>query len=133
MLGPGAYPSNYDKSVIVNLKTGEKIRARDVFINLPELAAKCKTAQREEIKNALAQIKKDQSGEENPEQLFENSDYTVKHLDEFFVSDKGVTFWYDYGFPHVALALEPEGRYFFTFAELKSFIRRDGLLARFVS
>ena len=114
MLGTGAYPSNYDKSVIVNIKTGEKVFARDVFIKLPELTAKSKKAQQEEIKNALAQIKKDEPNEENPEQLFENSDYTVKHLDEFFVSDKGVTFWYDYGFPHVVLALQPEGKYFFS-------------------
>ena len=50
----------------------------------------------------------------------------------FPISDEGVTFYYDYGFPHVIQALAPDGQYFFKWAELKPFIKPDGLLARFV-
>ena len=54
-------------------------------------------------------------------------------LDEFSISDKGVTFLYDYGFPHAIQALEPDGRYFFTWAQMKQHIKRGGLLAKFIN
>ncbi len=132
VIGSGAYPSESSKPVLVNLKTGEKILARNVFIKLPELAAKGKRTQQAEIKRAIVEIKKENPDEDNPASLFENADFTVKNLDEFAVSDKGITFWYDYGFPHVIQAWQPEGRYFFSWAQLKPFIKRDGLLAQFV-
>ena len=132
VIGSGAYPSEYSKPVVINLKTGEKISAKDVFLKLSGLAAKGRQAQREEIKKGIIEIKKESPDEENPEALFENSDFTIENLDKFTVNDKGVTFWYDYGFPHVIQAFQPAGRYFFSWARLKPFIRRDGLLGQFV-
>lgn len=129
--GTGAYPSAYDKPVIVNLKNGNKIQPADVFIKLKELAAKAKKAQQNEIKKALIEIKKEYPDEESPVDFFQNADFTAENLNEFTISNKGVTFWYDYGFPHVAKALQPEGRYFFSWAELKPFIKRDSLLRKF--
>ena len=129
--GSGAYPSESSKPVIVNLKTGTKVLAKDVFVELSELAAKGKQAQKAEIKKAIVEIKKENPDEENPASLFENSNFTVNNLDEFSVSDKGITFWYDYDFPHVIQAFQPEGRYFFSWAQLKPFIKRDDLLAQF--
>ena len=130
--GSGAYPSSSSKPVIVNLKTGAKVTAKDVFVKLSELAAKGKQTQKIEIKKGIAEIKKENPDEENPATLFENADFTVENLDQFTVSDKGVTFWYDYGFPHVIQAWQPEGRYFFSWAQLKPFIKPDGLLGKFV-
>ncbi len=132
MMGTGAYPSEASQPVVVNLKTGGRVTAKDVFVKLSALAAKGKQRQTAEIKQSIAEIKKENPEEENPAQLFENSNFAVENLDRFSVSDKGVTFWYEHGFPHVIQAWQPEGRYFFSWAELKSFIRRDGLLARFV-
>jgi hypothetical protein len=45
-------------------------------------------------------------------------EFKLENLDDFAVSDKGVTFLYDAGFPHVIRALQPNGEYFFSFAEL---------------
>ena len=75
-----------------------------------------------------------QSGEEKTASKQQVSDlkFTAENFNEFSVSDKGATILYDAGFPHVIQALEPEGRYFFTWTQLKPFIRPDGLLARFV-
>lgn len=130
--GSGAYPSVYQKTVVVNLKTGAQVRPQDVFTNLGRLAATVKEAQQEEIKTATEEYKKDpETADFDGAEYFRDADFTVKNLDEFTVSDKGVTFIYNYGFPHVVLALEPEGRFFYSWAELKPFIRRDGLLARF--
>ena len=54
--------------------------------------------------------------------------FEVKNLDEFSVSDKGVTFLYDAGFPHASRALQPAGEYFFSYAELLPYIKRNGPL-----
>jgi hypothetical protein len=130
--GSGAYPSGVSKPVIVNLKTGAKVTPQDVFVNLNGLAAKCKTAQQAEVKKSIVEIKKENPEEENPATLFQDTNFTIKDLNKFSISDKGVTFWYDYGFPHVIQAWQPDGRYFFSWTELKPFIKPGGLLARFV-
>jgi hypothetical protein len=131
MTGTGAYPSEASQPVVVNIEIGGRVAAKDIFVKLPQLAAKGKQTQAAEIKRSIVEIKKENPDEGNPASLFESADFTVEHLDRFSVSDKGITFWYEYGFPHVIQALQPEGRYFFSWAELKPFIKSDGLLARF--
>ncbi len=131
VMGSGAYPSEASHPIIVNLEIGGRVLAKDVFVKLSELAAKGKKTQEAEIKRAIVKIKKENPEEKNPASLFENTDFTVKNLDKFSVSNQGITFWYDYGFPHIIMALQPEGRYFFRWAELKPFIKPDGLLAQF--
>lgn len=130
--GTGVYPSVYDKSVVVNLRTGERIKPQDVFGNLNGLVRKVKNTQQAEVKTAIVEIKKRDPQEKNPAELFKTTNFTLKNLNEFSISDKGVTFWYDYGFPHVILALEPEGLYFLSWTELKPFIKPGGLLGKFV-
>jgi hypothetical protein len=130
--GTGAYPSTFDKTVVIDLKTGNRITPTMVFNNIVGLTAKGKKAQEKEVKQAIIRIKKDEPDFEDPATLFGSTDYEAENLNEFSVSDKGVTFIYDYGFPHVALALQPNGRYFFSWRELKPFIKPAGLFGRFV-
>lgn len=131
--GSGAYPSTYNETVVVNTKTGNRIRPQDVFTKLGGLAAMVKKAQQAEIKKAREEYKKDpESVDFDGSEYFSNANITVKNLEEFSVDDKGVTFIYDYGFPHVVLALQPEGRFFYSWAQLKPYIKPDGLLARFI-
>jgi hypothetical protein len=130
--GSGAYPDGSVKSIIINLKTGDKVRPADVFIRLNELVAKGKKAQQAEVKQAIIDIKKEDPETDEPARLFEKTNFTLKDLNEFSINDKGVTFWHDYSFPHVIRALEPEGRYFFSWAELKSFIKPGSVFAQFV-
>lgn len=133
MSGSGAYPSVYQKPILVNLKTGAQIRPQDVFTNLQALARKVNEAQQKEIKQATEEYTKDPDAADfDASEYFREANFTVKNLNEFSVSEKGATFVYNYGFPHIALALEPEGRFFYSWAELKSFVRRDGILGRFV-
>ena len=131
--GTGAYPSVFSKTVVVDLKTGNRATPQTVFTNLRGLAAKAKDKQKAEVEKSLKEIKSDPANKDYLDfDFFENTNFTVENLEEFAVSDKGVTFIYDYGFPHVIFALQPEGRYFFSWAELKPFIKRGGLLAKFV-
>ncbi len=133
MNGTAAYPDGTSKTLVVDLKTGNQLKPMDVFTNLSGLTAMVEKAQEAEIKKASKEIKDDPAnGDVDPAQLFEGKNFTANDLNEFAVDDKGVTFIYDYSFAHVIQALEPEGRYSFTWAQIKPHIKRNGLLAKFL-
>lgn len=133
MNGSGAYPDGTSKAVVVDLKTGNRVRVADVFTNLSGLTAMVKKSRKSEIAKAEKEIKEDPAnGDIDPAALFDGKNFTVKDLDEFEVSRTGATFIYDYGFPHVVQALEPGGRYSYTWTQLKPYIKRGSLLAKFV-
>jgi hypothetical protein len=133
MEGSGAYPSGTVKTLVVNLNTGKRIYINEVFTNLGQLIVKIDQAQKDEIKDHIVKLKKEYPEDfKSVENLFQNKRYTSNKLDEYSINDKGVTFLFDYGFPHAVQALEPDGRYFFTWAEMKPFIKPDGLLGSFV-
>lgn len=129
--GIRAYPDTHTKHFAINLRNGELIKAADAFdsSSLDELAAlvdkKLQTENQETIRD---------SGDdrETAKDLLKDLKFTTSNLDEFSISDKGITFLYDAGFPHAVQALQPVGEYFFSFAELKSYIKRDGPLGMFV-
>ncbi len=133
MSGSGAYPSVFSKTVVVNLKTGNQIKPADIFTNLDGLAAEIKKRQQAEIKKAQEDYKKDvETADFDGSEYFDNADFKIENLEGFAVSEKGVTFTYDYGFPHVVQALQPNGIFLFTWAQLKPFIKRGGLLGQFI-
>ena len=133
MNGTAAYPDGTSKALVVDLKTGHRLRPADVFTNLPRLAAMIEKTQRAEVVKATKEIS---SGPENkdvdPKQLFEGTNFTAENLDEFEVNYSGVTFIYDYGLAHVIQALQPEGRYSYTWEQLKPFIKNGGPFTKFV-
>ncbi|MGI8639865.1 MAG: hypothetical protein ACR2MG_07910 [Pyrinomonadaceae bacterium] len=133
--GSGAYPSIYTKHVVVSAKTGLQVKPEDVFIRgkNAELAKLVEGEMQKSMKQSIAEAAKEyaEDGKALTEMLADKK-FTTKELSHFSVNDKGVTFFYDYGFPHVNLALEPNGEFFVPFSRLKTFIRRDGLLARFI-
>ncbi len=130
--GSAAYPSAIIKEIVINTKTGNRLAAADVFTNLKNLAAKVKTAQKTEIKKAIAEIKKDEPDYENPESLFADANYTIENLDDFSVSDKGATFLYDYAFVHAIEALQPDGLFLYSWTELKPFIKSNSAFGKFI-
>lgn len=133
IIGSGAYPSEAQKTVVVDLRSGERVTANEVFTKLGELTARIKKMQQAEMRKAAADYKKDSnSADFDAQYYFKDAAYTIKNLNDFTVSQRGVTFQYDYGFPHVVLALEPEGRFFLSWTQLKPFIKPSGLLAKFV-
>jgi hypothetical protein len=131
--GSGAYPSSSNKNVVVNLKTGNRVRPIEVFKNLNGLITKIRAMQKDEIIEAIKVIKEDPDYNDlNTDELFQNKDFKVADFEGFLLNDKGVTFVYNYGFRHAILALQPNGTYYFTWAELKPFIKPAGLLGRFI-
>lgn len=133
MSGTAAYPSTTGRNVVVNLKTGNEVKPTDVFTNLNGLAAEIKKRQSAEIKQAKEDYKKDtENADFDGSEYFQNADFKAENLENFNVTENGINFTYDYGFPHVILALQPAGNFALNWNELKPFIKRGGLLAQFV-
>lgn len=128
----GAYPSTMVKNLVVDLKTGKRVSLADVFTNIGELIVKIDKAKKASEAKAVAELKKDNAEDARTLQnLLKNKSYQVNKLDEFSISEEGVTFHHDYGFPHVIRALEPDSDYFFKWTELKPFIKPGSLLGQF--
>ena len=133
--GSAAYPDTQQKHLAINLKTGKLIKAADIFKSdsLDNLAAIVDKKLQAEIRNILKEIEqnKDYDAEEKKSlpEMFENLKFEAKNLDEFTISDKGITFLYDAEFPHVVQALQPDGQYFFSYAELGSYLKHKGSAA----
>ncbi len=135
--GSGAYPDTQTRHFAINLKNGNVIKASDVFIasRLPTLRTMLDGKLQSELKEILESLKNSNSDPEDvriASEAQEPQGYTIENLDDFEVGAKGLTFLYDAGYPHVIQAFEPNGRYFFSYSELKPFIRRDGPLGQFV-
>jgi hypothetical protein len=136
--GSGAYPDTQQKHLAINLKTGRLIKAADIFKSgsLDELTAVLDKKLQAEIKQRLKDIEqsKDYDAEEKKSlpEMFENLKFEATNLDEFSISDKGITFMYDAGFPHVVQALQPDGQYFFSYAELGAYLKHKGSAASLI-
>jgi hypothetical protein len=129
ILGVGAYPSGFEKRVSVNLKTGQKLRAKDLFKAeaLGAIAQAIDQMMQKEIQQKIAEVK--QQEPEPVTDLFANHRFQTKNLEDFTISATGITFHYSFEFPHVVKAIEPSGAYLIPYAKLIRYIRQDGALA----
>ncbi|HMJ07805.1 MAG TPA: hypothetical protein VK468_02300 [Pyrinomonadaceae bacterium] len=133
MTGTAAYPDDVTRYVVVDTRTGRRMRAADMFSNLRGLTSATRKMQLAEIARASVEIKKDpENVDVDPAGLFADADFKVKDLDSFFVDANGVVFVYDYGFPHVLTAVQPDGEYRFSWNQIRPYIKRGGLLAQFI-
>jgi len=118
--GSGAYPSGETKTVVANSTYGSPVTMTDVFKNRIGLFQEIDKAQKAEM-NAADKAYITGGGEES---LFdENVEKASDQVEEFSVNDYGITFIFDYGFPHVSQALEPPGRFFFSWKQLEPYLR----------
>ena len=129
--GVGAYPSTYEKHRLVSLKTGKVLKASDVFQRqaFGAIAVMVNTAMQAEMKQAIATA--DQGGTDIRDRL-SNKRFQIRNLNRFSINEKGITFLYDFDFPHVILALQPTGRYFLSYDQLKAYLKPDGALGVFL-
>ena len=141
MEGAAAYPDTSIKNLVIDLKNGEPVKFSDVFKTetLNKLAVIVDKKLQSEKNETLQQIENDvKAGNETADtgkalkERIESLKFTVENFNEFSVGDKGVTILYDAEFPHVIQALEPVGRYFFSYNELKPFIKTNSILGQFV-
>ncbi|MCB1023465.1 MAG: hypothetical protein KDB79_03690 [Acidobacteria bacterium] len=133
--GVGAYPDGSTKKLVIDLRTGKRVYLSDVFKDIDGLLVLIEKEQKAEIKRDREEFLKRGEKEDAAEfdRQIKSSGLMVNKLEEFSVSDAGVVFTHDYGFPHVVKALEPSGQYIFSWADLRGYIRPDGLLAKFIN
>src|SRR5579883_46844 len=123
--GCAAYPSGVTRHLLLDTKTGKRLKAIDVFKAdtikaLKDLVNKKIDA---EAKQAINQTASEQNEDlETVKELLKEG-RKGDPLEVFSINDKGVTFRHDWSFPHAALALQPDGTYFFPFSELASYIK----------
>lgn len=130
--GSGAYPDDQTKHFLINLKDGRIVKPADAFE--PDKINQIVAWVDKELQREIKQIESENSDPEDRETMSEaysQLKFELKDLDDFSVGPKGITFLYDAGFPHVIKALEPDGRYFFSYSRLKPYIKRDGPLGQF--
>ncbi|HYJ45302.1 MAG TPA: hypothetical protein VEV81_01725, partial [Pyrinomonadaceae bacterium] len=120
--GVGAYPDTQTKHFAINLRNGELMKAADAFdsSSLETLAALVDKRLQAEVRQIIKANPKEKG---DAQDLFREVKFKTADLDDFSVGARGITFLYDAGFPHVVQALEPVGRYFFSYAQLKPYIK----------
>ncbi len=128
--GVAAYPDSQEKHLAINLRTGNLIKALDVFkaASLQALADLVNKKLQAEIQETIAQVNQDKSLDANEREsvpgLFEGLKIEISNLDDFKIDDNGLTFLYDAGFPHVVQAYQPVGEYKFSYEELRPYLIR---------
>ncbi len=133
--GRAAYPDTQHQHFTIDLRRGAVLKASDVFLadKFEQLAGLVNDKLQKELKDSTPEILK--SGDISATDLQDLHDqlkFGIENLNDFEVKDDGIVFLYDAGFPHVIQALEPDGRYRFSYQELKPFLKPDGLLWQFV-
>jgi hypothetical protein len=131
--GSAAYPDEQSKHFLINLKNGNIVKAADVF--QPDKISQVVALVDRELQREIEKLKlenKEPDEQETVDGAYDNLKFELKDVDDFSVGPKGITFLYDAGFPHVIRALEPAGRYFFSYESLRNVIKRDGPLGQFV-
>lgn len=125
----GAYPSTEPSQVNVDLTSGKVVTARTAFQKTAGLVAMAEAAR----KAAVARALKDATSEDREVIRSQvRGRFTAKDLTHFRVDENGVTFVYDYGFVHAVRSLEPDGKFRFSWARVKPYVRKKGPLGRFI-
>jgi hypothetical protein len=124
-----AYPWTEKRFIVLDLRTGKRIKTDEMF------KAKSFGTINKLIQATMKRELKKKDFEPDTAFSFKSKVKldTVKlsDLEGFSVSDKGITFLFDYDFNFASLADEPAGRYFFSWKQLKPYIKTDGLFATF--
>ncbi|MFO0746516.1 MAG: hypothetical protein U1F43_12700 [Myxococcota bacterium] len=124
----GAYPDVQVTHVLLDTRSGKVIHAADCFDagKLEQLATAVDTDFRAAIDKLFAESGADLDGIADG---LRDMHFGPTNLDSFEVTAQGVVFTFDFDFPHVALALEPDGRFPMSWAEIAPFLKADAPIA----
>jgi hypothetical protein len=124
----GAYPDAFSEYLVYDLRSGARVRPGDVFSTFSPIRALIQ----KQVKATIAAAKADDPAlVDDLNQMLGDNPGSVDDdtLERFTITKTGLTFHYSFGFPHVAQALEPNEDMPLTWAELKPFLRSEGLLS----
>lgn len=121
-------------TIVFDVNSGARVMPQHVFMNTSGLVAMIKKAQQLEVKQAIATMKKN-------DRLYAmcsfvkkefRGKFSARNLANFSISDKGITFLYNYNKEHMCVDTYPTGRYFFTWSQVKPFIKPAGMFGNFI-
>ncbi|HEY9177209.1 MAG TPA: hypothetical protein VIN07_05940 [Flavipsychrobacter sp.] len=128
----GAYPSAYIGYLNYNMRTGDTLRMQDVVQmgSMDELLKLCNDKLNRNIINNRKELVAG-DGLEDADRHLSNypAVFTTENINNYYLSDSGITFFYVFEFPHVMQAMEPDGEVFLNRAELGPILQRGGALA----
>jgi hypothetical protein len=142
MDGIGAYPWHVSRNLVINFETGNVIKINDLLDeeHLPRLALVITEFIQHDFEIANLQ---DFYHEEIPiepkrknphlKKYYGDQKFTLDNFQDFYFDEYSITFIYDFGFPHVIKAIEPEGHYCFSFHSVKNFIKKDSVLESLIA
>jgi hypothetical protein len=129
-------PQTNSERRVFDLKTGNVIKAKDIFIpsSMPALARMVDRRFQEAIKSQLAEYKAENSAEEynDLKSMLAGRSFSADLLDDFTLDGQGITFYYDYGVTAFYPIFDTE-ILTFDYEELKDHINPRGILGQFIS
>jgi len=125
-----AYFAEHSKQLTFDLRDGRLLKPDDLFVEerMQDFAKLVDQKLREEIEEIVRDNDLNRKWLEAQGPL----KVTAEDLDEFGVNDKGITVFYKAGFHHTAKSVEPEGRYFFKYSELKGYLKPGSVVSQFI-
>lgn len=131
----GAYPDEFSTNYLINLKNAELVTLSDIFYQnkINDLVGILNKKLQENVNEAInqnPQLKQDINCNRGMEGCMypDGFTFTEENLKNFVITSDGIKFAYDFGFPHVSQALEPNGVMILTYSQLKDYISKEGLL-----
>jgi hypothetical protein len=127
--GVSAYPSTFKFYVAVDLQTGKVIKVADLLTpeGLKKVADTINQSMQKRIQTAIAQ---NANQDTDLKSRLSGKQFQVENLNTFVIGEKGITFIYDFDFPHVIQALAPDGKFFLSYPELQPSVKPIGRLGR---
>ncbi|MBP8811673.1 MAG: hypothetical protein KBG48_36075 [Kofleriaceae bacterium] len=125
----GAYPDSYAEHFVFDTTTGARLDGAAQF--RPEATAELVARLDGQLQAALTKTRAERpdcvDGDDDPYQ----GQYTADHLRHLYLTaDRTLVFVYDYDFPHVIQACEPDGELTLPLAEAATYLRADSPLRR---
>lgn len=127
----GAYPLSYTGYVNYNLKTGDTLRIQDVVAidKMDALLQLCNKKLQKNIDDNRIQLVAGDGLEDAEWHIKEYPpQFTTDNINNFYISNEGITFRYEFDFPHVMQGMEPDGDIKITKEELRPMLNSDGPL-----
>jgi len=134
----GAYPDGQIKNLNFNLINGELINISDLLEkdSLTVLVGVLNPMleDRLDVAKKMADDEEGESGDGGDdliEELSDGASFNKENLNDFIIGKVGLTFFYDFAFPHAAEALEPDNSFTLTYEQLSPLIKAKSLITEF--
>ncbi|MDF7811248.1 hypothetical protein P1X16_07720 [Hymenobacter sp. YC55] len=140
----GAYPSTVKRHATFDLRTGSLLKVRDLVADTLALQQRWQQSINRRVTEHLGTLPKEYPQIETDtnlltdvkHRLYWNDSTSTVELQEgeprfydFAVTSFGLVLYYDFGFPHVIEALQPDSDYQLTYAEIKRWLKPKGPLS----